>query len=93
MKSETLTAILKNDLKATADDRRWTLPAGTRITVFLATPIALFPVGKVTALTLGESYITLESDEGRIYTDQSEIAAIRVDQEASSRESKLGFGN
>ena len=94
MKSHTLTQILSNELNATQEDHRWQLPIGTKVTVFLNTPSTLFPVGRVVALTLGTDYVSLESEEGRVFTDLSEITAIRVDQEAKAKgEARLGFGN
>lgn len=91
MKEQTLTVILTEELKANKDGNDFQLPEGTRLTVFLTTPTNLFPVPKVTAITLKGDYTLLTSEDGRVFTDLSDITAIRVDEEASKKEGGLGF--
>ncbi len=92
MKSPTLTKILSNELNATANNNNWKLPLGTKVTVFLSTPAAVFPVSRIVAISINTDYITLISEEGRIFTDLTEITAIRVDQEAKQgAQGALGF--
>lgn len=92
MISATLVHILQNELKAEANDGHYALPSGTRLTIFISTPGALFPIGKVTALSLKAEYVVLHSEEGRVFTDLADIAAVRVDQEADKKNDKaLGF--
>ncbi len=92
MKTDTLWTILKDELNAEKIDARWKLPVGTRITVFLKGATSLFPVSKITAIEIKTAYIILESEENRVFTDLSEVVAIRADEEASSSDSRLGFG-
>ena len=93
MKSPTLTSILKNELNATVtDDKTWSLPSGTKVTMFLSTPLAVFPVSRVVAVTLNPEYVILDSEEGRIFTDLAEITALRVDQEAKQGDPQSGLG-
>lgn len=91
MKSEILWTILESELNAKQDGGRWALPAGTRITVFLKGPTNLFPVSKVVAVVARESYLILESDDGRVFTSLGEVVAVRADEEATGRETRLGF--
>jgi len=93
MKSSTLTSILKNELNANVTDKKtWSLPTGTKVTIFLSTPLAVFPISRVVSITLNPEYVTLESEEGRIFTDMEEITAIRVDQEAKQGDPQSGLG-
>ncbi|MEL6179155.1 MAG: hypothetical protein AAFS10_09380 [Myxococcota bacterium] len=91
MKSNILWTILEHELNAEQHDGRWALPSGTRITVFLQGPNNMFPVSKVVGVVSREHYLVLESDDGRVFTSLEEVVAVRADEEASHRESRLGF--
>ncbi len=92
MNKNTLTHIITDELKGTKDGDTYTLPEGTRLTVFLAVPGTAMGMNKVTGFSIQDSYVTLHGEETRTFTDLSEIMAVRVDEEAT-KQHKLGFGS
>lgn len=91
MNRNVLIHILKEEFGAIQAEARYDLPAGMKLSVFVASPGALLGVSKVTALTLKDHYIILDSEEGRVFTEAETILGIRVDEEKSQRRG-LGFG-
>lgn len=87
-----LKTIFTRELEGVEDGNTITLPHGTRVTVFLNTPGGVLPISKVHGVTIAEGYVSLGSDEGRLFTEIAAIAAVRADQEArNARDGRVGF--
>lgn len=93
MQLETMTRILVDELKATAEDKTYSLPSGTKVTVFVSSGASIVPVNKITKLAMRDEYVILSSEEGRVFLDTPTIVALRADTEADKKDSKLGFGS
>ncbi len=91
MKSSTLEQILCEELHATKQENRLSLPEGTLVTFFMTSPQNVFAVRKISAIVKQSEYIILETEEGRVFTDVGEVSAIRADKEAGGSGGKLGF--
>lgn len=92
MELNVLEDILTNQLGAESAAGALSLPDGRRVTLLIETGDGIMPVGRVRSVELGETYVTVTTEEQRYFLDPNVLFAVRQDDiEERAAESRPGF--